>query len=886
MDFNGIEQGNRNGSDVQGLQPPKAPMPEAQKRSKSKKFDTPQALFSHHFSTIERRDRSGYNRRWKKWHTNWNFYDGRQEGFFDEDGDGSYYDVEPDEQNKFYTCNFLSWQVDTTQKEWARAKTLLLAKAVGDKEEKQGGARSAKDIMGHYQRKSLTPIAQQTEGLTAAACSVYFRYTNINPTTSGGKGKLPIMETKTEKLGEDSYECLDCLAKIDEYLGDEEAAPEQQSFYDSQFDSKASSMGGMSDLDASMPDGSEIDPSMPIRCPSCGSENIQVSQAPTVEYDEMVDEEEVDLPDIETWWRDPFGIRVHPRARCGQIKTSPYLFCERKVDLWEAEETYWWVDWEQWADKTAKEGDKSGLRFSTDLERSPGSTTHDPNSGAMHSNYDDENCEEDVWIKECWFDRNMYAGYIFDEEWSIGNPDDPFVIQAGIPVEEQHPNGIMLVKLGDKYVDGRPENKNDHWDCGIFRVFPPSFWGRGAMDDSVWQQKLLNDVYNMMVDYLRYCTAPTILLNPDFVDSQQASGNFGEMISVNNANPDANLSAYYQQINPPPMPASIPNFIEMCKHDIQAQLGAFAPLAGSPTGDLDITTATGIKLLREASIALIAMALSIKALVDAQWGHKVLKLAQKYFWIPRSIMSERQHGKLELDWFSSADIEGDYEITFAQHSVTPRSESEDQNDFIAAMNVGNMELGLWNPMLRQVAPEAVKLGRERFNIPFDADELSQTERVAKERLDRLTDLAGQLPMIAEEMMMPMESMDPLDPNAPSPAVQYALAQVPIELDFDDHPAHMQYLTNFAHEDAWLEADETLRQIIRARFNEHFNAEVVKNQKKSAAMVASQAPEMMAAQQQEPQGGPGKAGKPKPNSRKAPAGSRSQPQEEERPQAAF
>lgn len=859
-----------------GMMPPDMAAPPERKGPKPKRdFESVRKLVTHHRKTIKARDRQGYARRHKKWHENWLFYNGQQCGFFDEEGDGGYYEYEQDSQAQFYICNFLSWQIDTTQKEWARANTQLLCRPVGDKTEAVGVSRAGRDIMQHFQRKILSPVFQQSEGLTGNACGVYFRYTAYDPTADGGKGKIPRMEPRTEKMGEDVYSCPQCMGQIDEGLGEYETAdPERQGMIDQQMGMRASSMGNMADLTGAMPDGAMMDEMTPL-CPVCGGP-LDVEQAPEIEFDEVVGEDEVPLGDIRTWERDPFGIRVDPRARGGQIESTSYIYDERVVDKYEAEDKYWWMDWDEMKNVANKDYQFGGLKYQRDLERQPGSVSDGWNYSYGYNEPEDE---DSITIGELWMDVNRYKGRVFEDDQTFGDPNDPFIVPANVPLDQVAPNGLYVCFIGDKIADMRDEDKNKHWDCGVYRIYSPSFWGRGGMEDSVWQQKLLNDVYNMMVDYLRYCTNPTIIVNSNFIDSNMLSGQIGEVVTVENGGTDAQLSAYYLQVAPPPMPSSIPNFIEMAKRDIQAQLGAFAPLAGSPTSEMDISTATGIKLLREASIALIAMALAIKACVDASWGKKVLQIAQEHFWIPRAIMIERQHSQMELRWLSNCDIEGELEVTYARHSVTPRSESEEQNDFIAALGVGNMPFGLWNPELEQIAPEAAQLGRDRFNIPFDSDKEAQTDRLAKDRLDALKELAMSLPMIAEQIGLPTESIDPMNPNAPSPAVQWALTQVPIEPDFDDHPRHMRWYTNFMHEDEGMYADEILKQLVRARYNEHLLAQTMKKQKEAAAMVASQAPMMMAQKAMEPPPQPGNGKPPGKGGKGGPPPQQRQPQQQ-------
>ncbi len=744
-------------------------------------------------SDIKNKDSVGYRRRHKRWMINWLFYNGEQYGFWDDDS-GTYQTVEPNSRRKFYINNHLSSFIDATQKEWARSKTELTVHPADDRPESAGAARIASHILAHYQRKLRNPIDHQEEGLIAAMCGSYFRYSYFSTNAVGGMGRWPQIEKTSVKIAPDAFLC------------------------------QCGNAGSVEELIPSM-DGTS-------NCAECGNPNVQIIESPTTEVDQVSGYEERPRGDIVSENVDPFEIKLHPKARSGRVESSPYLYRERRVHRAVLEDVFPNIDVPKFGE-TLDDGYGSGLKEQKWLERSAGNVSEGNRFGNITNNRDAD--DDTVIFRQIWLDPPLYGRYTFPEDTTVG---DGIQIPKDTPLKELFPDGLYIGLIGNNIVDVRNENKNKHWVAGVYRILPTSFWGRG-IEDAVWQQRLLNDVYNLMVEYLKRCSVPTVLYNSLMIEPGSFGNQPGELIPVENGGPDVPLDRLYLQVPAPNLPAHIPNFIEQCKRDMQTQIGAFSTLTGAP--DVDITTATGIKLLREASVALIAMALAIKAEVDAIWGQQILELAKDNLLTPQAFPVNGQYGQQEIKWFSSVDIAAQLVVSYAEHSVIPRSEVERRNDVIDAMAAGNVPLGIWNP---QMPAELRRLLSERFNIPYAADNFAQVERQARIRLEQIKQLVEEalqaVEVVGEGYLMP-------DPETGMiPAVMEILQRVRINPKLDDHDTHMQFIRNWFLEDDGLFATDLMQAVMEARFDEHFQAKIMVAQMNSQASVMAQAPEMMAA----------------------------------------
>lgn len=814
----------------------------------------------------KKEDSTGYERRHKRWLVNWLMYEGRQYGAFDRI-DGNWIDAIPTKKNNFYIDNQFSWLIDSSQKEAARAKTRLIARPVYDSVESEGAARKGTDILAHEQKRLRSTIEYQGESLTAAMCGVFARYTTYNVHSGNVKGQMPRYKQQTLNLAEGAKECLDCGFQTDDSLQQElgENYSQNPNIASSPMDGGIAkgfkpampSPAAPSPMQAPTmqqqqpmaPDGSPAHelaepPQMEQQeslCPQCGMP-MQEMPPVTMQADVVEGYDEVNAGEIVSWNVDPFEIKVHPKARMGRVKTTPYIYWEFTALLPEIEAAFPWAD-----TKKMKTGSKedSARRYQRNLERSGGGMSENEYRDRRDSSFEDS---DTVTIGMMFCDRVWYQNCTLEEDQQLANGK---VIPAGVPLGEIFTKGMTYIMAGSQLLDIWDEDKNDHWVMGCYRIMPTSFWGRGV-EDAVQDQKLHNDVYNLYIESLRYCSAPTAIGNSQSgLDSNDFSGNPGEVAWLDNWPLEIPVSNAYVQMPPPPMPTSIVNFLEMRRQAMQAKIGSFSTASGAP--DVDISTATGIKILREASVALIAMFLQIRAQVDAEWGAQILKLARENWVFAHPVSRENEFGMVETQWFSQIDIDEDLEVSFEEGSVTPRSEIEKRNDLMEALNPGGIPLGPWNKDLpldvrRQLA--------ETFGIAFNANELGQVERVAKIRCDQLIAEMENTLQVANQQGL--QSADPQEGNPLGPAEEFSISQIPLILQMvpidpllDDHDVHMAYIKKWALTDQAVFGSEAIRSVMRARYQEHMQAKTMQMQMEMASQVQAQMPAMAAQAQMQP-----------------------------------
>lgn len=788
-------------------------------------------------ATIKRTDETGYRRRWRKWLTNWLFYDGRQYGEFDR-LDGEFLDSIPTAKSKFYIDNHFSWLIDSSQKEWARSKTKLLARPMRESDENAGKARIATDILAHEQKRLRTAFEHQAEGLQAAMCGVYARYTAFSIHSGNTKAEVPIFEKQQTSV--EGYErCLDCeLALGEQEQGDygysnaglgesvsltSDGMPNQ--FQTSPLEADAETQLA-EDQSVLSPMDSELG-QMPV-CPACGGSNIEIAEPIEMEFDAVTGYEEVNAGEVVSFNIDPFELRVHPRARNGRVKTTPYVYWERRLSFGELESAFPWIN----KDKVKGKSNETNRRFIHELERSGGAQTDSDYN--YQSGGAEEDDEESANVCQVWLDRVEYDQCVLNQAVILDNGQ---VIPPNVPLGQIFPSGVCYIMAGKQLLAIWDEDKNKHLVFGVYRILPTSFWGRGV-EDAVNDQKLLNDIYNLFIQWLQYCSSPIFIANASSgLDNSDFSGQPGEIAWVEGWDMGQPIANAITQINPAAMPGTIIQFIEDRKRSIQAKIGSFSTSSGAP--DIDVSTATGIKLLREASVALIAMALALKAQVDAEWGEQILKLVQENWIYPHPVQAENDHGAVETKWFTSADIEADLQVSYIEGSVTPRSEIEKRNDLLEALNPAGIPLGPWNA---DIPRDVAKLLAETFGLPFNATKYQDSERVAKIRCDALVEAIEGFAAAAEQAGIPTE-VDPL--TGQIPAVQFVLEQVPIEPLMDDHDIQMDFIKRWFRTDAGIYAPELVKATMRARFQEHFQAKVSQAQMETMGMMQAQAPQMMA-----------------------------------------
>lgn len=666
-------------------------------------------------------------RRLRKWVRNSKFYEGEHYGYISPHT-GRWIDVDvssvnPDEEaddDLQFVNNQFRFYIKSIRKEWIRANTILRVRARSDKHEKIGAAEFGTDIVEDKQQKLLDEASRQTEAMFALLYGNYYRYSYYSTDVHGATERIPKLEKTVIKAAPDTWGCNTC--------GNGGSAEEFSEGVEGQ------------------------------TCPYCSALGITLEEGPSFETEVPTGEyEEIQVGDVYTEFPNPMEINVHLHART--LAQTPYLHRERLVlrSVLKAKFENASLQQGQW------DGSQGASSYISQLESSVGNSggargTSTASSSATGSPF------ELLKFDQLWLDVAVYADYITKQEERIS---DGSVIPANTALKEVFPRGLYIAAVGSELLNLRNENKLDHWTHGVFDLIPSRFFGDG-LEDMVELQRQLNEVINLRFENMMANAAPNTLFNPLKVDPNGFSGKPRELNALMNPSVDDDIRKFVLQL--PGQGLDRENFgaEENYKKDMQALSGAFAINSGMP--DVDISTATGARIIRDAAISMIGPALALKAKVDVEWAYQVLKLCKAYWTSERYVPHAGNHTQLTGQWFQASDIEGDFEVVYIPGSWMPRSEMEEREDFISFIspNVTGLPLGFLNPM---VPPSVRAFASEKFRVPIDLDETRVHTRIAQGRIQALQQAASEL--VAQGI---------LDPDYDFDAAQQAAMSQPIGSD--------------------------------------------------------------------------------------------------------
>ena len=655
-------------------------------------------------------------RRLRKWIRNAKFYEGDQYGYVSP-YTGRWINIEvsdvsaseDDDDDLQFVNNQFRFYVKSVRKEWVRSQTLLRVKARSDKAEKIGAAEFGNDVIFDKQRTILTEDKKQTEAMYAMLSGNYFRYSYYSTDVFGGVERIPTFEKAQLKLGPNTWYCESC------HSGGQ--APESQI-------AQLGQAGSLEDTYAPMPGQ--------MACPVCAAPTVNLEEGPALDIPVPTGEyEEYRVGDIYTEIPNPSEINVHLHAR--NLSQTPYLHRERLILRSVLKQKFPKAS----LAGGAWEGEVGPSSFIREMESSVGNVGVGSGAGRTSNATTSNSPFELLKFDQIWLDVPVYADYVTKRPETFS---DGTTIPAGTSLKDVYPQGLYLAVVGNEVLNLRNENKLNHWVHGVFDLIPSRFFGDG-LEDMVEIQRQLNEVINLRFENMMANAAPNTIFNPLKIDPEGFSGKPREMNALINANADDDIRKFVMRLEGSGLDRE--NFAaeDSYKKDMQTLSGAFSINSGMP--DVDISTATGARIVRDAAISMIGPALAIRAKVDVEWGYQVLKLAQAYWTQERYVPRAGNYTKQTGQWFKSSDIEGDFEITYVPGSWMPRSEMEEREDFLSFIspNATGLPLGFLNPMI----PEQVRtFAAEKYRIPIDLDSNRVHQRIAHGRIEVLRKSADEL----------------------------------------------------------------------------------------------------------------------------------------------
>lgn len=764
------------------------------------------------FKRIERRQLGPERQRHYQMFLAQEFFQCRQYGFFEGQ---SYLNPDVNRDSVYYQCDYFSEQVLALLTQWMQTEIELVTNPDQNSSEGLAASRAASIILAYHENRFNTATEEELTGLRGILEGGYLIYTYFDPQSpAAGKYKVPIYASREVPNQDQAFNCPGCGAH---------GSAAESSF-------NAVMIPGM-DVREEQSESAEqqLTENEPLehQCPACNGPVDLIGPDTMTEYYTNGYKEGF-KGEVCSGGVDGFEVGLHPSARACQPETSPWLYYTRRVQTSVIQDYFdWWTP--------AYEAPSKGLRLQRILENQLGSFAGGYEGGPGTSGPDMD--EDMTTFNQIWFDLSCYAPYVFPDRVEFKNG---VIVEAGQKLKEVFPDGIYLAVVNNQIVDIRNEDKNNHWVGGAYHPVPNCNWGLGVQS-ALWQQRLINDAFNFMVEAMRHLCAPTRLYNAAAMDGNDINGNPNSLVPVEGLGPEGDMSKLIHTERANEIPVSIMQFIDRNVDAMQRNTGASNALLGQAEQNI---SATDARQSKDAAIAKSTLPMRIKAEVKAKRGQQILNLCQKHYLFTRSFPVEMSsdYSRFEVMEFNKTDIEHKLYVTYADHSMIPRYAGDRRNDVMAAAAAG-----VWNEL---VPPEQRRMMAGVFQVPYSGDKLGRQARKGEIRFDaimkevaKFREFAQADPQSAMTLMMP-------DPTSGLPSIVHDILSQPstsISIEFDDHKSQMEWISEWANNDKGLYADDFVFQIMTARFHEHKDAMLQINMSLSADAALAAQPQMAAAQ---------------------------------------
>ena len=177
-------------------------------------------------------------------------------------------------------------------------------------------------------------------------------------------------------------------------------------------------------------------------------------------------------------------------------------------------------------------------------------------------------------------------------------------------------------------------------------------------------------------------------------------------------------------------------------------------------------------------------------------------------------------------WFSSADIQGEYDIATKPGSTQIRSALEMKDNIMQMLVAGGVPFGIFNPSFPKQA--AMVLTRE-MGLPLEMDGYSIHARKQREEIENLKDATG----VEGQYGLPLGSL--------------SSTQIPVE-ETDNDQAHIDMINYYLNTDVGRQEPPEVKKAIIDHMHMHQQAMMFKQQQQM--MMAMGGNPMMQAQAQQ------------------------------------
>lgn len=790
-------------------------------------------------------DEDNQNEEWhrlRKWGEIHKFYEGQQLIWWNGDLQNGYWKpADLEDGDPYYAINIFAGYINGLIAELYRANPQLSVSAKTDQWQQVEGAIAAKAVLVNEEQRIWT------DETVLRSLWFFVLYGNVLwhtawVPTGGPTVEIPQYTNKTSMVDTRIAVCPMCGIQQDasnwgqNIAGAGQSAPTmpniseqamaQPAFnqemtsvnmgqpVDSMFSSPDTGMGGQMPVPASNVQQTPVPP-----CPDCGSQmvvmggSVQNLNVPQFQLPKKQDGGNVRLS-----IPDPTQIKLQINAR--SLDESAYL----RIDYWvledEANMLYGKKNWKH-GDSRSNDPKRTLIR---EHEVSPGNVTgmgafgsHEMSQMGMSGD------KKIVLITAYWMRPCLYWDLILDKDLTVENrAKGKLSIPGGTNMRDYCKSGMYMVKNGDEILDLDDRGIDDHWVMARYEAMPTKIWGNSAADNLIQGQREYNELRSVRLENAFHNATPATIVNPKKFKPGTLASKARQVIPFENYQKGDVISDHFFQPGSRTLGPELPAMQQEIKGDLQFICSA--PVGESGISGASASTATGMQIVKDWTNSRLSIHVGPYTSARVKRAKQHLTLNQKHWVGARYVKIMNETTMDDGRWFTSADIQGDYDITTKPGSTQIRSALEMKDNILQMLVAGGVPFGIFNPAFPKQASQT--LTRE-LGLPMDLDGYTRHARKQRKEIEKLKEVAS------------VEAQYGLMPG------QLALAEVPIE-ETDDDAAHIEMIEYYMNTDLGMQEPREVKAAILEHMHGHEMAMVMKQQKKmmlamSADPMAGQMP---------------------------------------------
>lgn len=729
-----------------------------------------------------------------------------------------------------YAYNQVGFFVNAIKARFAQSHPKIEWYPAKDTDEAAGAAKGARVVTDHYFRKYLTEQFLQGEA-TLAVAGNYARLIYYSDDTRGGYGKREVTGT-TEIAGESAYLCADCgrTGSTDEISGSMQGPaaspiavpqPDGSGIVSAQPDiasdvSLSLASSGQTAAPPMQDMGGAPLPPAPAVCPGCGSPNVVTTEAPPVEAETVVGEEQYEVGDVVIESVPFFELRWDIATT---LEESTWLRRKRRLRVDVLEATFPGL-------KIKTKGtDDTGLQQAENLRTSTYGSGGRRNQQSRAEEGDF--CDFTQW----WLSRPLLANVVVESDVETISG---VVIPAGTKLSDMFPDGMYIADIDGLPgpVDVRNECHADMWVSGQFRQRAMTGLGIG-IEDIIEPQRQLNLLLSLIYTSLRTVSNPATAFDERVFGNNvtQYLGRPDVNIPFNTTNMPENYDIRQGLFRMQGMPPSSQHYqsVQLMQQQMERASGVTNTSLGQSLG-LDNRTATGAQIASANADTMTIPYLCLKAEVDRRTAVKVVKCFRKHCIDSRYLQIAGKRGEVTGMWLKAADLSDDLIAEVVPESYVPKTDFDRQQAFQQLMLMCGGPQGI--QLLMKESPELFNQLTTSLGIDMGGDDYGDAVQLGRMRIEQMK---ANLPMVTQTiMMMPptQVSLDPMtgqpvevpiDPAQEGGQMLAMSVQPPVDPFELGHEASIHYLRDFLSTDEGINADPMLRAAVGVMITQHIEA---------------------------------------------------------------